>query len=191
MSFQQASAYYQPFYDTGTSAMQNYYGALQGLMQDPTALENQIMGSYSMSPWAQQQTNTLTQNLNRSAAMGGNLGTPNEQLSMANQLQGVVSKDQQQYLQNAMTPYMAGLSGEQYLTGQGMQAAHGLAGIQMTQERQEAMKKAMEAMQKQSMMGGLTGMMMGGLGDMMGGGSSGSSSDAAMAAALIPAMAAL
>jgi len=161
MSFQKASAYYQPFYDTGTSAMQNYYGALQGLMQDPTALENQIMGSYSMSPWAQQQTNTLTQNLNRSAAMGGNLGTPNEQLSMANQLQGVVSKDQQQYLQNAMTPYMAGLSGEQYLTGMGLKSAHGLAGIQMTQQRQQMMKQMAEEKAQAGMFGDIAGMGMG------------------------------
>ena len=78
---------------------------------------------------------------NNQAALAGNLGTPDQQQALMNQEQGIVSKDQQDYLRNAMMPYQWGLQGEQYLTGLGAKSAAGMA-AQKDLEAIMAMKQA-------------------------------------------------
>jgi len=117
--YESAIGYMQPFYNTGINAMGNYYDSVNKLMKHPAGLENKIMLSYHMSPYAQYQTNTLSKQMGNQAALSGNLGTPDEQTDLASQEQGIVSKDENQYIQNAMKPYEWGLQGDQYLTGLG------------------------------------------------------------------------
>lgn len=152
-SINKAIGYQQPFYQAGQSMLSPYMSTLSGLTSDPTALENQIMGQYTMSPTATYQMGQLTDQTNRAAAMGGDLGTPNEQLTMANNLQGLVSQDQQQYLQNAMQPYMAGLQGQGQMTQMGQQAAGSMGDYQNVM----AGLQAASAGQKSNLLGGLLG----------------------------------
>ena len=149
----QGQQYMQPFYQAGTQMLPQYMQTLQGLTQHPTQLENQIMGSYTMSPYAQYQTNLLSKEMGEQAGAAGQLGTPNEQLDLANQEQGIVSRDQQQYYQDAMRPFQMGLSGEQYITGLGMKAGT----EDVAQSYLAAKMEAEEAAQKEGLLGGLIG----------------------------------
>jgi hypothetical protein len=97
--------YLNPYIEAGKSGL----GTISGLVSDPTALEDRIMSHYQMSPHAQFQQKQLTDAANAMAARGGIVGTPQEQEGMARQLQGLISGDQQQYLQGAMQPFEFGL----------------------------------------------------------------------------------
>lgn len=149
----QAQQYMQPFYEAGTQELPQYMSTLTSLTAHPTQLEDQIMGSYTESPYAQYQTNLLSKEMGEQAAAGGQLGTPNEQVDLANQEQGIVSKDQQQYYEDAMKPFQMGLQGEQYVTGLGMQAGESEA----RQEDIAAQMEAEEAKQKEGLLGGIVG----------------------------------
>ena len=153
-SYAQASGYLKPFYQAGTNILPQYSQTLQNLVQHPTQLPDQIMGQYTESPWAQYQTQTLNKQMANQAAAGGQLGTPNEQIALGKQTQGIVSKDQQQYYNDAMRPFQMGLSGEQYLTGTGMKAGEGMAAQSDMQAALQAKEKAAQA----SMFGSMVGM---------------------------------
>lgn len=151
--YQAAIADYQPYYAAGTKMLPEYTSTITNLTKHPTALENQIMGSYTESPYAQYQTQLLNKSMASQAAAGGQLGTPNEQIALANQTQGIVSKDQQQYYEDAMQPYQMGLQGEQYITGEGLKAGKGMAGQEDLQAKAAAKEKEAEA----SMFGSIAG----------------------------------
>lgn len=153
-SMQQAQQYQMPFYNAGVNMLDPYTSMLQSLTSDPTALEDQIMGKYSMSPTATYQTQQMQDSMNRSAAMSGNLSSPAEQQQMANQTQGLVSRDQQKYLQGAMNPFLAGLQGQQYVTGMGQQAGNQLSNIQQSM----ANLQAGQTQQGYNMLGSLVGL---------------------------------
>lgn len=151
--YEQSVGYMQPYYDTGIKAMNDYYNQIGKLIQNPTGLEDQIMGKYSMSPYAQYQTNTLSNMSNNQAALAGNLGTPDSQKAMMNQEQGIVSKDQQNYLRNAMQPYEMGLQGEQFLTSSGQRAGSEMA----RQKDLEALLAEKQGSSLFDLLGGLIG----------------------------------
>ena len=151
--YDKASQYLEPYYQEGTKMLPQYASTLTNLTAHPTQLENQIMGSYTMSPSAQYQTHLLNQSMANQAAAGGQLGTPNEQIALANQTQGIVSKDQQQYYNNAMKPYQMGLQGQQYITGMGMKAGEGMG----AQQDLAAGLAAKERMSEMGMIGSIAG----------------------------------
>jgi hypothetical protein len=141
---------------------------LQHLMTNPTALQDGIMSHYTMSPTAQYQMKTTTNQLNRAAAMGGNLGTPNEQQAMAGTVNGIVSGDQQQYLDNAMRPYQMGLQGLTGLTQLGANAGGQIANMYGDLYSNEAQMDASQNAQGQNLLGGLIGLAGGALGGPIG-----------------------
>ncbi len=100
---------YGPYMSAATGMIPGYTSSLSGLTGNPTGLEDSIMSKYSTSPMAQYQTQQATQAGDRAAAAGGVLGTPAMQQQMAGNIQGIVSQDQGQYLQNAIQPYEFGL----------------------------------------------------------------------------------
>lgn len=151
--YKQAEGELQPFYQAGTKMLPQYTKTLTNLTTHPTQLENQIMGSYTMSPHAQYQTQLLNQTMANQAAAGGQLGTPNEQIALAGQTQGIVSKDQQQYYTDAMQPFQMGLNGEQYVSGMGEKAGAEVMG----QQDLEAGLAAKEREAEMSMIGSLAG----------------------------------
>ena len=139
-----AQSYLQPYYAAGTHALKGSMAASAALMLHPTGLENRIMRGYTMSPHAQYQTNVLSQTGASQAAMAGDLGTPDEQRAMEQQTQGIVSRDQQQYLQNAMQPYEMGFHELGDISHMGLTAAGGLTQQEDIQERLD--KEKAEAM---------------------------------------------
>lgn len=123
----QASQRFSPYYKAGVGALKGSMVADTAMMLHPTGLENRIMRGYNMSPYAQYQTNVLNTSMSNQAAAAGELGTPNEQIALAQQEQGIVSKDQQDYLHDAMQPYHWGLQGMQHISDMGMGAAGAMA----------------------------------------------------------------
>jgi len=149
----QGTQYLKPWYDTGQDALHNYYQTVLGLTQHPGQLTDQIYGQYQASPYSQYQLQQTQAQMNATAAAGGYLGTPNEQVAMGQQAQGIVSRDQQQYYQNVMQPYTMGLQGLGTIAGMGEKAAMGDVGISQAQARLSAMKSS----QLQSLIGGVIG----------------------------------
>lgn len=104
--YKQMQGYITPYTDAGKTGLAGLLalekGAYGGMADDPTELEDKIMGKYQESPYAQYQTKQLIDAANSAAAASGQLGTPQEQQELAAHLQGLVSQDQQKYYQNAM-----------------------------------------------------------------------------------------
>lgn len=121
---------YHGMYDPYVSAGQDALGKLQegyGQMLDPTQHMADIMSQYQESPYAQQQQSELQRALGATAASGGFSGSPYHQHQVAQNVQNVLSKDMQQYLQNALGIEQRGLQGESGLEQQGFQGTQQLA----------------------------------------------------------------
>ncbi len=103
--------YLQPFYDSGTQALKSYGDISQRMAQDPTAYYNQIMSGFTQSPYEKYQMDLLQQHVGQAAAAGGMLGTPNEQYTLAKDIEPIAAQSQQQYFQNVMQPLQYGLHG--------------------------------------------------------------------------------
>jgi hypothetical protein len=106
--YQHMQDYITPYTNAGLEGL----GQLSGLVKDPTALEDSIDAKYKESPYAQYQSKQLADATNAAAAASGTLGTPQEQQEMAAHLQGLISRDQQQYRHDAMQPYEFGVGNE-------------------------------------------------------------------------------
>ena len=61
--------------------------------------------------------------MGNTAAAGGIAGTPLDQMNQAEGIQGLMSKDMQQYLQNALGVFNTGLSGEEGVATRGYDAS--------------------------------------------------------------------
>jgi uncharacterized protein YdbL (DUF1318 family) len=112
-----------PFVNNGIFGSNQLRNAIsQFLSQGPVGFENSIMSQYRKSPYAQRQVQQATEAANRAGAAGGYLGTPQEQQQLAGDVQGIVSKDQNQFYQNAVQPYEFGTQAAGQMAGQGLQA---------------------------------------------------------------------
>lgn len=158
---QQIPQYYKQYlgpYANAGMGYEKFLGPmLQNLMGHPTALEDSIMSHYQESPYAKFQTGQITDQMNRAAAAGGDLGSPNEQAALAGRVQGIVSGDQQNYLHNAMQPYMQGMQGLLGLTNLGEQAGGGIANMYGDLYSNMANIDAAQNAQGQNLLGGLLG----------------------------------
>ncbi len=95
-----------PYINNGMWGSDQYKDLLTRLMgKSPVNFENSIMSQYQQSPWAKHEIEDATTAANRAAAAGGYLGTPQEQQGLADNIGGIVSKDQQQFYNNAVNPY--------------------------------------------------------------------------------------
>jgi hypothetical protein len=137
--------YITPYTDAGKQGLSGLQALLSGqlsnMTSNPTGLEDSIMSKYQSSPYATEQMRALTQAQNNAAAAGGTLGTPQMQQELAERLQGVIGKDQQQYLQNAIQPYEYGLG--QMQQGYGQQIGAGEFGTNLQNQYLENMANMM------------------------------------------------
>lgn len=120
--------YYDPYIQQGQQAgdvLKEQYGQ----MLDPTAFMDKIYSQYKPSEAYQYQLGELTKGIGSQAAAGGFAGTPLHQQQYGEMAQGLLSKDMQQYLQNALGIQQTGLSGEQDIYGKGFQAGGSLADL--------------------------------------------------------------
>jgi hypothetical protein len=151
--------YYDPYVNQGLAAGQKAQDQYDTLMNDPTGFINKLMESYKPSEGYQFQKDELTRGMGNTAAAGGFAGTNYDQMQQAQGVQGLLSKDMQQYLQNALGIYGTGLEGEQGIANQGFQASGSLAdylGSNLGQQGQLAFQgKAQQNANKTSMINSL------------------------------------
>jgi hypothetical protein len=93
------------------------------MMNDPTGFINKLMENYKTSEGYNFQKGQLTKELGNTAAAGGVAGTPQDQMNQAEGIQGLLGKDMQQFLENALGVYGGGLSGEEGIATRGYDAS--------------------------------------------------------------------
>lgn len=120
--------YYDPFIQGGRRAGSLLEGEY-GRMLKPTSFIDDIMKNYQMSEGAKYQRDQLGRGIGATAAAGGYAGNPEHQREYGEMAQGIMSKDMQQYLQNALGVYGGGISGEQDFYNKGYGASGSMADL--------------------------------------------------------------
>ncbi len=125
------SPYYQPYINTGQNSMNQYYNnssqwaTPQGASND----YNTIAAGYTTSPYAQYQDQNMINADEQFAAASGQAGTPAQQAALADQINGINSKDEQAYINSILGIQTEGEHGLQDLTHLGYNASNTLAGM--------------------------------------------------------------
>lgn len=130
--YNQAQQGMQPYMQQGQQAGQQLGGAMQKLM-DPAALQSEWTQGYEMSPQAQQaQQMASQQGLDAASSMGLMGSQPALQAIQSGSSQ-IALNDRQNYLNDLMNKYQAGIGVGQnmYGTGAGMANQSGQMGMQM------------------------------------------------------------
>jgi len=104
---------------TADAGLDNEYTSM---MNDPQAFMNHIMENYKPSEGYQTQKNELMNTMGNTSAAGGIAGTPMDQQNQAQGVQGLLSKDMQEYLANIMGIHDKGVAGEQGVSDRGYDA---------------------------------------------------------------------
>lgn len=115
--------YYDPYIDQGHESGKNVHGQYENLMNDPQGFIDALMKNYKTSEGYNYAKDELGRSMSNTAAAGGIAGTPFDQKNQATQIQGLLSKDQQQYLENALGVYGRGLKGEEGESERGYNAS--------------------------------------------------------------------
>lgn len=114
---------FQPWMTGGLNSFHQAQGAY-GNMLNPTQLMGQIGSQYKASPGYNWQVNQALGAANRSAAAGGMAGTPAEQQSIAQAVNGMAGNNYYQYMQNALGEYNQGAGGLENQANLGFNAAN-------------------------------------------------------------------
>jgi len=117
-----------PFLKAGTGAIGNYQDWLNG-MKDPSGFINNLMGKYQESPWAKYMQQQAMRAGNNAASASGLIGSTPFAQQMQQNAAGISSQDMQNWLGQVLginTQYGAG---NQYLMGQGANAANQLTNM--------------------------------------------------------------
>lgn len=122
-------AYYDPYIGMGFDAAGRNKGQYENMMNDPTGFINKLMESYKPSEGYNFQKNLLTKEMGNTAAAGGIAGTPLDQMNQAEGVQGLLSKDMQQFLSNSLGVYNRGLTGEEGIASRGFDSSKSLADL--------------------------------------------------------------
>ncbi|KTD29670.1 hypothetical protein [Legionella maceachernii] len=120
---------YDPYINAGMDASGRTKSKYEELMSDPTAFINKLMEGYKPSEGYQFQKDQLTKELSNTAAAGGVAGTPMDQLNQGEQIQGLLGKDMQQFLQNILGVFNTGLEGEEGIANRGYDASKNLTDL--------------------------------------------------------------
>lgn len=120
--------YYNPYIERGNRAGSVLEGEY-GKELNPTSFLDELMKHYSLSEGAKYERDELGRGIGATAAAGGYAGTPEHQKEYGELADQIMSKDMQQYLQNALNIYGTGISGEQDLFGKGFTASGDLADL--------------------------------------------------------------
>ncbi len=125
--YDQAQGYQQPYNDRGNRAGGTLEDFLNQL-KNPEQLQNEWAAGYKESPYAKQQQQFAQNAGLDSASSQGLLGSSSALQNIQNTSAGIVNQDQQQYMNDLMQKYLAGIGIGQDLYGQGANAAGQQAG---------------------------------------------------------------
>ena len=114
---------YDDYINQGKDASGKTKSQYEDMMNDPTGFINKIMEQYKESEGYGFAKDRLTKEMGNTAAMGGIAGTPMDQMNQAEGVQGLLSKDMQQFLENALGRYDKGLAGEEGIADRGYDAS--------------------------------------------------------------------
>lgn len=114
---------YDDYVNQGKDASGKTKSQYEDMMNDPTGFINKLMEGYKQSEGYQFQKDQLTKEMGNTAAAGGIAGTNFDQMNQAQGVQGLLSKDMQQFLQNVLGRYDKGLEGEEGIATRGYDAS--------------------------------------------------------------------
>jgi hypothetical protein len=135
--YDKSRGYQEPFWQHG----QDQYGRLNdaaGKLFDPAALQDEWSKHYETSPYAQQ---LLKQNQASGMDAASSMGLSGSSAALGNIQQGagnIVSRDRQQYMDDLMKKYMAGIGLGTSLYDTGAQAGQNLGQQSMTHGENQA-----------------------------------------------------
>lgn len=121
--------FYDPYINQGRGASNRLGSEYENMLNDPTGFIDNIMKNYKTSEGYNFQKDQLTKELGNTAAAGGIAGTPLDQMNQGKGIQGLLSQDMQQYLQNALGIHTQGLGGEEGIANKGFGASGSLADL--------------------------------------------------------------
>lgn len=122
--------YYDPFINQGRGASEHLGTEYGNNINDPTSLINKIMGNYKESEGYNFKKDALTRQMGATSAAGGVAGTPMDQQNQAAGVNGLLSEDMQQFLQNALGVYNGGIAGEQGIADKGFNASGSMTDLE-------------------------------------------------------------
>ena len=141
---------YDPYINEGHDADTKLHGEYDKLMSDPTGFINELMKNFKTSEGYNFEKGQLTKELGNTAASGGFAGTPTDQLNQGQAIQGLLSKDMQQFLENALNVYGKGLTGNEGYSNRGYDSAGKLNDILGTNLNQQGSLAFQDAQTKNS-----------------------------------------
>jgi hypothetical protein len=121
--YEKSQGYQQPYWQQGLDQYGRLNTATDKLM-DPAALQNEWSKNYETSPYAQQ---LLKQNQASGLDTASAMGLNGSSAALGNIQQGagnIVSQDRQQYMNDLMQKYMAGIGLGQNIYGIGAQSSY-------------------------------------------------------------------
>ena len=120
---------YDPYINRGNTASDKLSGEYGKLIDDPTGFINKLMEGYKPSEGYQFQKGELQKEMGNNAAAGGVAGTAYDTQQQGKAIQGLLSQDMQQFLQNVLGRYDTGLKGEQGFADKGFDATKQLTDL--------------------------------------------------------------
>jgi hypothetical protein len=163
-SLNQLPAYYQPYMNSGQTALGNVGNTASQLMQNPGEMLNQIGSNFHSSPGFNFAMRQAMMGGNQSAAAGGMAGSPEAQQLNQQMAGNLANQNYYNYTNQAQGLLGQGLGSEQGLAGLGFGAASGLGqNISDIMNNQAMMQYAGQMGQNQTQGSGL-GSLLGGIG---------------------------
>lgn len=118
---------YEPWQNAGFDALSKSQGQLDSMLNNPSEFINNIMGQYKPSDQYNFAAGQAKDAAANAAAAGGTLGTGYHQYQIADAIQGLSSRDQQQFLQNVLGVNSQALQGYGNIMNQGYNATGNIA----------------------------------------------------------------
>ncbi len=146
---------YDDYITGGKESGGNAHQAFEDMMKDPQGFINKIMGGYQESDAYKYNKEKLGTAMSNTAAAGGIAGTPLDQMNQGENLQKLLSADQQQWLQNVLGRYDTGLKGEEDEATRGYDATgklNDVIGSNLNQQGTMAFNSAQQKTQQRNAM---------------------------------------
>lgn len=146
----QLKPYYQPYMDAGTQAIPTLEDQYTKLLTNPGGMFNQMGESFQQSPGFNFAMQQALQGAGHAEAAGGMAGSPEHEQENMTLATNLGDQDYYNYMNHVIGLYGQGLSGEQDLMHQGLNATEGytgqmaqaIAGQAMLKYQQQAGKNA-------------------------------------------------
>jgi len=123
----QTNQYLDPFFQAGKGALDPLQEQYKNLLGDPGGFLNKMGANYQQSPGFKSAMEQALMAGNHASAAGGMAGTPQDQFNQMKMATDLSNQDYNNWMQNTLGLYGAGLSGQQGMAGMGQQAGQSMA----------------------------------------------------------------